>query len=115
MAADAGHEEGRSFMCAKRTPLRAVRELPAQPNLEYLKNEAKQRLKTLRTSDPAAKLATAQLLVARDYGFASWRRLKAHVEDESADRPLREKVFAAAQSGDIDTVRTALSNGFDPR
>jgi len=102
-------------MCAKRTPLRAVRELPAQPNLEYLKNEAKQRLKTLRTSDPAAKLAVAQLVVARDYGFASWRRLKAHVEHESADRPLREKVFAAAQSGDIDTVRAALSDGFDPR
>ena len=55
------------------------------------------------------------LLVARDYGFASWRQLKAHVERESADRPLREKVFAAAQSGDIDTVREALAGGFDPR
>lgn len=102
-------------MCAKRTPLRAIRELPAEPNLEHLKNEAKQRLKTLRVSDPAAKLAAAQLLVARDYGFASWRQLKAHVERESTDRPLREKVFAAALSGDIDTVRAALSNGFDPR
>ena len=102
-------------MCAKRTPLRALRELPPKPNLEHLKNEAKQRLKALRADDPEAKLAAAQLLVARDYGFASWRQLRAHVERESADRPQREKVFAAAESGDVETVREALNDGFDPR
>jgi ankyrin repeat protein len=102
-------------MCAKRTPSRAIRELPLKPNFEHLKNEAKQRLKALRTDDPEARLAAAQLLLAREYGFASWRQLKAHVERESADWPLREKVFAAAQSGDVDTVRAALSEGFDPR
>jgi ankyrin repeat protein len=102
-------------MCAKRTPARAVRALPAQPNLEHLKNEAKQRLKALRGGNPATKLAEAQLVVARDYGFASWRQLKAHVETASADRPLREKVFAAAQAGDVETVRSALDAGFDPR
>ena len=102
-------------MCAKRTPLRAIRQLPAEPNLEHLKNEAKQRLKVLRTNDPATRLAAAQLLVARDYGFASWRQLKAHLERDSADRPLRAKVFAAAASGDVDTVREALNGGFDPR
>jgi hypothetical protein len=49
--------------------------LPAQPNLQHLKNEAKQRLKALRSQDPGAKLAEAQLAVARDYGFTSWRML----------------------------------------
>jgi ankyrin repeat protein len=94
---------------------RAVRELPAQPNLEHLKNEAKQRLKALRAADPAVKLAAAQLALARDYGFASWRQLKAHVDRASIDRPLRDKVFAAAAAGDIDTVRSAFEAGFDPR
>ena len=102
-------------MCAKRTPPRAIRELPAQPNLEHLKNEAKQRLKALRAGDPATKLAAAQLAVARDYGFASWRQLKAHVERASADRPLRDKVFAAAQSRRHRNGAQALNGGFDPR
>jgi ankyrin repeat protein len=100
-------------MGANPTPAR--HELPAQPNLEHLKNEAKQRLKVLRAGNPATKLASAQLAVARSYGFASWRQLKAHVERASADRPLRAKVFAAAQAGDIETVRSALDAGFDPR
>ncbi|MFL5049206.1 MAG: hypothetical protein ACJ8D4_03780, partial [Xanthobacteraceae bacterium] len=62
----------------------ARRALPARPSLEHLKNEAKQRLKALRQQDPQAKLSTAQLAVARDYGFASWRRLKAQVDGNSS-------------------------------
>ena len=58
----------------------ASHELPARANLEHLRNEAKQRLKELRGQDPAARLADAQLAVARDYGFASWRKLKSYVE-----------------------------------
>ncbi len=101
-------------MGANPTAARPVRELPAQPNLEHLKNEAKQRLKALRAGDPATKLAAAQLAVARSYGFASWRQLKAHVERAGIERPLRAKVFAAARAGDIETVRGALNAGFDP-
>jgi ATP-dependent Clp protease adapter protein ClpS len=59
---------------------RGVRALPVRPNLEHLKNEAKARLRALKAADPAARLATAQFQIARDYGFASWRQLKAHVE-----------------------------------
>jgi ankyrin repeat protein len=99
----------------ERTPVRASRALPAQPNLERLRNEAKQRLKSLRAADPSAKLAAVQLAVAREFGFASWRRLKAHIEQTSVDRPHRETVFAAAQAGDIASVREALEAGFDPR
>jgi ankyrin repeat protein len=102
-------------MSAKRTPARAVRELPARPNLEHLKNEAKRRLTAMRGADPSAKLAQAQFAVARDYGFGSWRQLKAHVDRASANEPLRDRAFAAAMTGDVETVRSALDAGFDPR
>jgi ankyrin repeat protein len=53
--------------------------LPARPSLEHLKKQAKQRLKTMRSKDPAAKLADAQLKVARSYGFNSWQKLLVQV------------------------------------
>jgi len=52
----------------------AASRLPARANLEHLKNEAKQRLKTMRSDNSAARLSEAQLLVARGYGFPSWRK-----------------------------------------
>jgi hypothetical protein len=58
----------------------AERAFPARPNLEHLKNEAKQRLATMRRSAPKSRLTQAQFALARDYGFASWRALKAEVE-----------------------------------
>ncbi len=66
-----------------------VRPLPPRPSLEHLKNEAKQRLKRLRAGDPHAKLAAAQLVVARQYGFSSWRPLKAHVDKRAVEKTLR--------------------------
>ncbi len=93
---------------------RRARALPARPSLEHLKNEAKQRLKALRGQDPHAKLATAQLAVARDYGFASWRQLKSHVEQADPVQQDRSQVFEAARAGDVETVRRALEAGFDP-
>ena len=56
------------------------RNLPARPNLEYLKNEAKDRLDDLRLADPRAQLADAQYALAREYGFASWPALKTHMD-----------------------------------
>ena len=56
------------------------RTLPARPNLDYLKKEAKDRLDVLRRTDPSAQLADAQFALAREYGFASWPTMKAHVE-----------------------------------
>ncbi|MES2524561.1 MAG: Clp protease N-terminal domain-containing protein [Gemmatimonadota bacterium] len=71
-----------------------VRPLPARPNLEHERKEAKAFLRSLRASDAAAiarvramhpdfdaahpesaRLADAQLTVAREYGFSSWPRL----------------------------------------
>ena len=56
------------------------RDLPARPNLEFLKNEAKIVSAICGALDPPAQLADAQHALARDYGFASWPALKTHVE-----------------------------------
>jgi hypothetical protein len=60
--------------------------LPERPSLEYLKKLAKQRLQELRRADPDAKLAAALLGVAREYGFTSWRALKAQIDGQRAGR-----------------------------
>jgi catechol 2,3-dioxygenase-like lactoylglutathione lyase family enzyme len=54
--------------------------LPERPSLAYLRKLAKDRLEKLRQSDPETKLAAALLDVAREYGFPSWRALKADLE-----------------------------------
>jgi ankyrin repeat protein len=84
------------------------RSLPSRANLEHLRNEAKQRLKTMQAQDPGARLADAQLAIAREYGFPSWRRLKAAVDEQD-----HERVFTAARAGDVETVRRALQHGFN--
>ena len=56
------------------------RNLPDRPNLEFLKKEAKAMLASMQQRDPSTQLADAQFALARDYGFDSWPKLKAHVE-----------------------------------
>jgi hypothetical protein len=56
------------------------RSLPLHPNLEHLKKQAKDLLHELQQRDPASKLADAQHAIAREYGFASWPKLKVYVE-----------------------------------
>lgn len=58
--------------------------LPARPSLDHLKKLAKTRLQALRQADPTAQLATAQLLLAREHGFPSWRAMKANIEGQRA-------------------------------
>jgi hypothetical protein len=57
------------------------RSLPARPNLEWLRKTAKDRLAELRAERPAAVLADAQRVLAREYGFDSWHKLKHHVDE----------------------------------
>jgi hypothetical protein len=107
--------EGRYFMTHDPSPsARRTRALPARPSLEHLKNEAKQRLKSLRRQNPQARLAAVQLTLAREYGFASWRQLKAHVDHGDPAQSDRKRVFDAAHAGDVETVRRAFAAGFDP-
>lgn len=71
--------------------------LPAKPSLEWLRKRAKNRLVELRKSDPASRLADAQLAVAREHGFSSWRALKAHVDRLAAspEAVAHEELVAA--------------------
>ena len=89
------------------------------PNLEWLRKAAKSRLRVLREQRPEARLADAQLLLAREYGFPSWRALKAAVDAALAEQPARRyRVDAADEvsapwlklvaSGDVGLVSAAL-------
>ncbi|HVH58614.1 MAG TPA: ankyrin repeat domain-containing protein [Vicinamibacterales bacterium] len=70
--------------------------LPDNPDIGWLRKQAKRRLEELRREDPQAQLARAQFELAQQYGFASWRALKAHVEALTLDGQL----FDAARTGD---------------
>ena len=82
-------------------------ELPERPSLEYLKRRAKERLGDLRERDPRVKLAQAQLDIAREYGFPSWRALKAEIDRRRA--PTVVEFFEAAGVGDVARLRQLLS------
>ena len=75
----------------------AIRRLPARPSLEQLHKQAKELLNQYRANDSAAiarfrsatphageaqitALADAQFVLAREYGFGSWAKLKHHIE-----------------------------------
>ena len=80
--------------------------LPERASLDYLKKLAKERLRELRASNPGVKLAAAQLLVAREHGFPSWRALKAEVDRRRA--PRLDEFFAAVEGGDLVAMRALL-------
>lgn len=82
--------------------------LPDRASLEYLKKRAKERLLELRQRDPRAKLAEAQLAVARDHGFPSWRALKAEIDRRRA--PTLASFFSACHVGDVATLRDLLAS-----
>jgi|GEM_PF-1283248 len=91
--------------------------LPERPSLEYLKKLAKERLQKVRRSDPQAKLAGAQLAVARDHGFSSWRALKAEIEKRQAGQAAQTpgdenaaRFFEACAKGDSETLRHLLAS-----
>jgi hypothetical protein len=60
------------------------RRLPDHPNLDHLKKQAKDLLVELRRRTPAMQLADAQHALAREFGFASWTKLKTHVESTTS-------------------------------
>ena len=82
--------------------------LPAAPSLEQLRKQAKDLLRAHRAGDPDAaarvaahhphpdeplKLTGAQLVVAREHGFASWPRLRAYVERVAAYGPELQHAY----------------------
>src|SRR5918998_4865035 len=77
------------------------RPLPDRPNLRHLKDQAKDLLK----AGAAASLTDAQFKVARLYGFASWPKLKAHVESFEEIGQLKQ----AIDTNDIARVKTLMT------
>jgi ankyrin repeat protein len=80
--------------------------LPERASYEYLKKLAKERLTLMRERNPSAKLAEAQLAIARQYGFSSWRALKAEMDLRRA--PNVAGFTRACAAGDLNTLRDLL-------
>jgi ankyrin repeat protein len=81
-----------------------VPDLPARPDLDHLRHQAKDLLRAARTGDDDAigrissvssdmTLTSAQLALAREYGFVSWAKLKREVE--------RRKILDARDLGGL--------------
>lgn len=116
------------------TPLPRV--LPARPSLEQQRNQARELLDAVRAHVPGAlqrlrashprlagrsdaelratppSLHDAQLVIAREYGFTSWPRLKRHIDDvvwAQRTRPVaRDLAYYDARARGLVTV---LSDG----
>ncbi|MBP1875396.1 ankyrin repeat protein [Ensifer adhaerens] len=83
-----------------------TRDLPANATLESIRKQAKAFLKALKAGDAAARQRTlpyftepatiglqdAQLVLAREFGFSSWTRLKTHLERSQQGKPATEQL-----------------------
>jgi hypothetical protein len=90
--------------------MRARNQLPARPNLDHLKSQAKDLLDAYKSNDPNARdrvreslpgpspetfaLHDAQSVIAREYGFQSWADLRAEVESRTSASPPPETIRA---------------------
>jgi len=99
------------------------RALPARPDLGQQKKLAKELLASFRRGDaegrarirgelpdkPNIVLADAQFVLAREYGFASWRELRERIEALAVEKlPPMERAHKAVQDGDAKTLRRLL-------
>jgi ankyrin repeat protein len=112
-------------------------QLPPRPNLEQIKKQAKSLLKAyqaeasdaiarIREHHPRLKnssegairiapftLADAQLVLAREYGFTSWTRLKQHAQQQQPVHSIEASVRAlrnAAGKGDLSHLNSLLDS-----
>jgi Ankyrin repeats (3 copies)/Ankyrin repeat len=85
--------------------------LPAQPNMDHLRRQARDLRRAAQAGDTTAAsriqavsgqitLAAAQLAVAREYGFASWAGLKTAVEAAGMDLAQQADAFCEASIRD---------------
>ena len=105
----------------------SARPLPARPNLDHLKHEAKvlhagflagrtdalQRVRAVLADRPALKLTEAQRVVAREYGFPTWARLRAQVQASRGFDEAVDVFLAAVGEQDASVARRVL--GAQPR
>lgn len=97
-------------------------QLPEKPNLAHLKKQAKQLLRAKQHRN----LVDAQHTLAKEYGFASWAKLKLHVDShgltpaeklkDAAASTLSEieqrKLHSGVQNNDTNAVRLMLQAGW---
>ena len=106
------------------------RTLPARPDLDQQKKLAKELLRAFRAGDPEAaarmraelpdkaelSLTDAQYVLAREYGLASWRELREHIEQRTiAALPPIERFKRAVHAGDAASLRAVLERHADVR
>ena len=80
--------------------------LPERASYEFLQKLAKDRLSKLRATHPTAKLAAAQLSIAREYGFSSWRALKIDIDRRRT--PHIAEFMRACTAGDVNALEDLL-------
>src|SRR5438067_12957444 len=82
-----------------------AKQLPPRPNLDQLKHQAKE----LQRSAQIA-LHDAQTMIAREYGFASWNKLREHVEEVTLEFDAAVNEFLeAATDGRGDRAERILA------
>ena len=111
------------------------KQLPSRPSLEQLRKQAKSLLRSQQAAEPGAltrireshprwrglsdeqtstspfTLADAQLVIASEYGFASWSRLQSHIKTLEAAGATAETAASlrdAAGRGDLARLNTLL-------
>lgn len=117
-----------------------TKQLPAQPNIEYDKKQAKQLLKAFRDHDDAAiarihqylphvqhqpqdtivtfplTLMQAQTVIAREYGFKSWGDLRLAIKLKNKDYGDKVALFKQAiYTHDAQAIDTILTENPDLR
>ncbi|HEU4994277.1 MAG TPA: ankyrin repeat domain-containing protein [Gemmatimonadaceae bacterium] len=110
--------------------LRFRRTLPVRPSLDQQKKLAKELLQAFRAGEHEANeriraelpdkqgiaLADAQFVLAREYGFSSWRELRERIEALAAEAlPPVEQFRRATEAGDVKSLRRVLQENAKAR
>jgi hypothetical protein len=100
-------------------------ELPAHPDLEYYRKQAKHLLRSYEAGDAAARdraaerflLSDAQFVLAQEHGFRTWAEFRADIESQrtTGDRPVSRLWGrgSADYASQADSLLTELRRG-DP-
>ncbi len=104
-----------------------MRRLPLRPDPDHLAREAKSVLRAAKAGEASAvsrmetvgkhrNLATAQLAIAREYGFPSWLKLMTDVKRRYAEEHFlagRARPFLRMKSADKEEILEGFYAGFD--